>query len=157
MEQPALFSTQHKIRSCNHLFEKTDLSANVFCSSWRAASKAEDRPIPKFGLYADPVWKTKSRNEFINWPDFNAPSHPKLAFYQIASAYQLALKANVEIGCIGGHGRTGTILACMAILDKDLDPDQAIDFTRSTYCNLAIETSSQESYIDLFWRMRHEL
>jgi protein tyrosine phosphatase len=136
---------------CNHLYQPAGLvNARVFCSSWRLASRFE-RPIPDFALYADSVWVTKSRNEFINWPDFGAPKFPTLAIAQISSAYSLAETYEVEIGCIGGHGRTGTILACMAILDQGLNPQEAIDFTRINYCHHAIETDSQEAYVKFFW------
>ena len=161
MEQPELFTTSLRSMSsqsgCMHLFEKTNLdNSNIVCSSWKAALRLE-RPKPDFGLYADFVWRPRSRNEFIDWPDFNAPKYPRLAYSQICSAYSLGKSVCVEIGCIGGHGRTGTILACMSILDKGFNPDDAINFTRDTYCSQAIETSSQERFVELFWEMHYEL
>lgn len=143
-------SYQSSRRKCEHLYQPARLdNANIFCSAWKLASKYE-RPTPDFALYADPIWVTKSRNEFINWPDFGVPRFENLAYEQILSAYTIAKKFNVEIGCIGGHGRTGTMLACMAVIDQNLNTVQAIDFVRSTYCDHAIETHSQEMFVDFF-------
>lgn len=162
MEQPDLFTSSLRSMSsqsgCYHLFEKTSLqNGSVFCTAWRCARKREDRRAPDFGLYADYSWRPNSRNEFIDWPDFGIPANPKLAYHQIKSAYSLSKKINVEIGCIGAHGRTGTILACMSIIDMDLNPNHAIEFVRDTYCNCAIETSKQENFVEYFWDLTNEL
>lgn len=161
MEQPDLFtSSLRNIASqsgCCHLFDKTSLqNGNVFCTAWRIARKREDRPSPGFGLYADYSWRPNSRNEFIDWPDFDIPANPKIACKQIASAYSLSKKIDVEIGCIGAHGRTGTILACMSIIDMHLTPNDAISFVRDTYCHSAIETSRQENFVEYFWGLTNE-
>ena len=52
----------------------------------------------------------------------------------------------VELGCLGGHGRTGTALAALAIL-TGLPAAEAVTWTRTTYCPKAIETEAQESFI----------
>ena len=151
-------SMRGNVHECNHVFEKTQLlNSNIFCSSWKAVSRIKERNVPGFGLYADQIWRPVSRNEFINWPDFSDPAFPKLASQQIISAYNLGSKLNVEIGCIGGHGRTGTMLACMAVLDQGFNPIDAISFARETYCHHAVEAELQEKYVEFFWRYTNEL
>jgi protein-tyrosine phosphatase len=126
----------------------------IYCSSWKDMQQEGSRGLftPDFGLYADYVWKNESRNEYINWPDFKSPLFPDVAVQQILDALDRAETSMVEIGCIGAHGRTGTILACMASAKLGIDSLEAIDFVRSNYCHHAIETSSQEMFIEYFWR-----
>jgi hypothetical protein len=55
----------------------------------------------------------------------------------------------VEIGCLGAHGRTGTALACLAIIDGHA-PDSAVEWARTDYCEQAIETPEQEGFVRAF-------
>ena len=108
------------------------------------------KTTPDFGLYADAIWKPINRNEFINWPDFGVPTYPKVAAMQIVDAFIRACQGErVEIGCIGAHGRTGTILACMGVL-AGYTTEEAIKHVRNSYCSHAIETEGQEEWIQWF-------
>lgn len=51
----------------------------------------------------------------------------------------------VEIGCVGGHGRTGTALACLAVLGGQRSAE-AITWVRGNYCPAAVETTAQEEF-----------
>lgn len=125
-----------------------DESVTVYATAGRQQSTR--KTFPDFGLYADSIWKPISRNEFINWPDFGVPSHPSVAAMQIVDAFIKACQGErVEIGCIGAHGRTGTILACMGIL-AGYTTDEAIKHVRTSYCSHAIETVGQEEWINWF-------
>jgi protein-tyrosine phosphatase len=53
---------------------------------------------------------------------------------------------DIEIGCLGGHGRTGTALACLAVLTGHPALDAAA-WVRSSYCAKAVETPQQEAFI----------
>ena len=55
----------------------------------------------------------------------------------------------VEIGCIGGHGRTGTALACLAVL-TGLPAGEAVGWVRRTYCDGAVETEEQRAFVERF-------
>ena len=57
---------------------------------------------------------------------------------------------SVEIGCIGAHGRTGTLLAAMLVREEGLSAKQAIAETRLRYCSHAIESQQQEHLIYKF-------
>lgn len=52
----------------------------------------------------------------------------------------------VEVGCLGGHGRTGTALACLAVLSGHR-ADEAVAWVRSSYCTMAVETAEQEAFV----------
>lgn len=52
----------------------------------------------------------------------------------------------VEVACGGGRGRTGTVLAAMAMLDG-LDADAAIVWVRRGYDARAVETPWQRQWL----------
>ena len=49
--------------------------------------------------------------------------------------------------CLGGHGRTGTAIAALALSVSDAKADDVIDAIRDHYCKEAIETTTQEEYL----------
>ena len=55
----------------------------------------------------------------------------------------------VEIACAGGRGRTGTALACLAVLDG-LPGREAIAYVRSHYEQRAVETRWQRRFVTSF-------
>lgn len=56
----------------------------------------------------------------------------------------------IELGCGGGHGRSGAILACLLIEAEGLDPKDAINEVRKRYCVEAVESISQVTSIYAF-------
>ena len=52
----------------------------------------------------------------------------------------------VEVGCLGGSGRTGTVLACMAVL-AGVPPAEAVAWVRVSYRPEAVETAEQEAWV----------
>ena len=54
-----------------------------------------------------------------------------------------------EVGCLGGSGRTGTVLACMAVL-AGVPPAQAVAWVRASYRPEAVETADQEAWVQWF-------
>ena len=118
-----------------------------------SACNQYDRPTPDFGLYLDRSWKPDGMAIMLPWQDFGLPnvSHG-FADYAIQETYAWAVSgALVEVGCIGGHGRTGTVLACMALLaDPTMSGEDAVWYVRGAYCKHAIETKEQEWYVERF-------
>ncbi len=55
----------------------------------------------------------------------------------------------VEVGCLGGHGRTGTALACLAVL-TGTPANEAVAWVRANYCAHAVETEAQEALVAAF-------
>ena len=50
---------------------------------------------------------------------------------------------------MGGRGRTGTALACIAVLDG-VPADQAVDYVRRHYHPDAVETDEQRQFVAAF-------
>ncbi|WP_285502026.1 hypothetical protein [Streptomyces sp. NBRC 13847] len=55
----------------------------------------------------------------------------------------------VEVACAGGRGRTGTALACLAVLDG-VPAALAVQFVRRNYEAHAVETPWQKRYVRRF-------
>lgn len=60
-----------------------------------------------------------------------------------------AVAERVEVACAGGRGRTGTALACLAVLDG-VPADRAVAFVRRNYDAHAVETPWQKRYVRRF-------
>jgi hypothetical protein len=107
-------------------------------------------PAPHFGLYLDTRWDPPWSHQHAAWPDFGVPGD---AGALRAALLQLLDRARagdrVEIGCLGGHGRTGTALACLAVL-TGTPADQAVDWVRARYCPKAVETDAQRAFVESF-------
>jgi len=131
-----------------HFPDGTSVSA---CS---LASRREENPDRDYGLYMDVSWAPTWDADLIDWPDFGMPADPETAATLIEDAFARAqCGERVEIGCIGGLGRTGTVLACMAVLAGVL-PEDAVEWVRGHYHPGAIETPEQEAWV-LWFGDRH--
>ena len=105
-----------------------------------------------FGLYMDERWQATWPAETIAWRDFGLPDEPEVAAAQIEDAFTRARSGQrVEIGCLGGRGRTGTVLACMTVL-AGLPASEAVGWVRASYDPLAVETAEQEEWVRWFAR-----
>lgn len=110
-----------------------------------------DGVLPEFGVYLlkgrpEPVpWDGR----WIRWPDFWLPSDRIDADDALREAWRRATDERVEIACGGGRGRTGTALACLAVLDGVARRD-AVDYVRERYEPGAVETPWQRRYVSRF-------
>jgi len=103
---------------------------------------------PDVGVWLDESWA--AHGDVIDWPDGGVPTDPAAAAAKIREAFQAARRGQrVEVGCIAAHGRTGTALACMAIL-AGVDANEAVDWIRDHYCEKAVESPYQEPWVRLF-------
>ncbi len=77
------------------------------------------QPDPELAVYllGVPPPETDWESRWVRWPDFRLPTDRAAAAAAFREAWSRAAAERVEIGCSGGHGRTGTALACLAILD----------------------------------------
>lgn len=116
----------------------------------RAASLSDRRENDEwrgFGLYLDTAWHPTWQSNVLGWEDFGLPSSPPQAVDQILSAFMRAREGeHVELGCKGGLGRTGTVIACMAVL-AGVAPEKAVSWARRNYDRDAIETHEQEQWV----------
>ncbi len=100
-----------------------------------------------FGLYLDRRWNPSWSSCVLDWPDFGLPEDWEFAAFHIKHAFDLATSGErVEVGCAGGLGRTGTVLACMAIL-SGVQVKQAVTWVRANYDRRAVETDEQEKWV----------
>jgi protein-tyrosine phosphatase len=108
-------------------------------------------PTPTFAVYllgkTPPAVAWDSR--WLRWPDFWLPSDQAHAREVLHEAWESAMTGRVEIACRGGHGRTGTALACLAIIDG-VPAKQAVAFVRQHYDQHAVETPWQKHYVTRF-------
>lgn len=56
---------------------------------------------------------------------------------------------NMLVSCIGGHGRTGTVLSIWAGLH---DIEKPVEYVKKIYCKEAVETVSQEMFVNIYLR-----
>ncbi|MCM4080424.1 protein phosphatase [Actinoplanes sp. TRM88002] len=103
---------------------------------------------PTFGVYllgsapAEFGWVSR----WIRWPDFRLPGDPAYAGRVLEEAWQRARTERVEIACGGGRGRTGTALACLAVLDG-VPATEAVAYVREHYHPRAVETPWQRRFV----------
>ncbi|WP_327128407.1 MULTISPECIES: protein phosphatase [unclassified Streptomyces] len=107
-------------------------------------------PTPSFAVYLlgkqPPATAWDAR--WLRWPDFWLPDRQE-ARSLLEEALTRAANERVEIACGGGYGRTGTALACMAVLDG-VPADQAVAFVRRHYRRRAVETPWQRRFVRRF-------
>jgi hypothetical protein len=117
----------------------------------------EDDPERAFGLYLDPCWDPRWPAAMLDWPDFGVPADAEAAAAAIEAAFARARRGElVEVGCAGGTGRTGTVLACMAVL-AGVPAPEAVAWVRSAYRPEAVETPAQEAWVGWFARRLERL
>lgn len=108
-------------------------------------------PTPAFGLYlrgSDPgamAWESR----WIRWPDFWLPTDRPAFAEALKDLLERASQERVEIACGGGFGRTGTALACLAVLDG-VPNDKAVGYVREHYSKRAVETPWQRRFVTRF-------
>lgn len=108
-------------------------------------------PAPSYGVYllggGPPEVPWASR--WVRWPDFRLPTDHRETRDVLIDAWERSAAERVEIACGGGRGRTGTALACLAVLDG-VPPRQAVAYVREHYDRRAVETPWQRRYVRRF-------
>ncbi len=110
-----------------------------------------DGAVPEFGLYLlgkPPVgmpWDTR----WLRWPDFRLPADQEDVRDALDEVWRRADDERVEVARDGGRGRTGTALACLAVLDG-VPAGEAVAFVREHYDAWAVETPWQRRYVARF-------
>ncbi len=108
-------------------------------------------PVPEFAVHLlgkrppEVPWEAR----WLYWRDFWLPRRHAEARAVLYEAWERAATERVEIACGGGRGRTGTALACLAVLDG-VPADRAVDFVRRHYDRHAVETPWQRRYVSRF-------
>lgn len=133
-------------------FDKLTISASM------DVPKQDDSPDPELGVYLSQGWlalsdiwtvglKTEGANYpavFSDWQDYGP--HAMTTFERLIEVVVTGLEMDmrVDIGCAGGHGRSGTLLAGIIAKVEGLGAAEAIKAARERHCKKACETVSQE-------------
>lgn len=80
------------------------------------------------------------------WPDWRLPVDPADARDALGELWERAGAERVEVACAGGRGRTGTAIACLAVVDG-VQPADAVAFVRLNYHKGAVETPWQRAFV----------
>ncbi|MFI1224946.1 MULTISPECIES: protein-tyrosine phosphatase family protein [unclassified Streptomyces] len=110
------------------------------------AGPAPDFSVHLLGRTPPPVgWESR----WLRWPDFRLPADRAAARDLFQEVWDRAAGERVEVACGGGMGRTGTALACLAVLDG-VPAGGAVAFVRAGYHPRAVETPWQRRYVRNF-------
>ncbi|GAB3694117.1 phosphatase domain-containing protein [Saccharopolyspora tripterygii] len=105
-------------------------------------------PLPDFAVHL--LGRRPGRVEWdsrwVRWPDFLLPRDRADAADAFREAWRRAGDERVELACGGGRGRTGTALACLAVIDG-VPPGEAVAYVRAHYHPRAVETPWQHRYV----------
>ena len=106
---------------------------------------------PEFGVYLlgraprSVPWQAR----WVRWPDLRLPRDRADAADALCEAWRRSALERVEVACGGGRGRTGTALACIAVLDG-VPASEAVSYVREHYDPRAVETPCQRGYVARF-------
>jgi len=108
-------------------------------------------PDPEFALYllGDEPSPFGWGARWVRWPDFGLPADRHEARDAFQEAWRRSATQRVEVACHGGRGRTGTALACIAVLDG-VPASEAVAYVRQHYHPHAVETFWQRRFVGRF-------
>ncbi|MFE7114399.1 protein-tyrosine phosphatase family protein [Streptomyces sp. NPDC057654] len=134
----------------------TDVGTIRFPSGVLVRGRGLRQPLPSGATPSFAVYllgkqppPTEWEARWLPWPDFRLPKDREQARNVLTEALARAKDERVEIACEGGLGRTGTALACMAVLDG-VPADQAVAYVRRNYRPRAVETPWQRRFVRRF-------
>lgn len=111
----------------------------------RSIMQTHSIPIPELAKWES--GGAKFREMLMDWPDYGVTDLPAQFWIDVV-AYLRAKKAKLVVFCVGGHGRTGTAIACFLVTALKWDAEKSIKWVRKNYCKRAIEGAKQEKYIE---------
>lgn len=130
----------------------------VLPSGLRVRGRGVRRPLPAgpppqfavhlLGQSPPPVtWEAR----WVRWADMGLPRHPREVRAVLEEVRRRGRTERVELACAGGRGRTGTALACLAVLEG-VPARDAVAFVRRHYHPRAVETPWQRVFVRWFAR-----
>lgn len=139
--------------------EDSDIGVYMYSSWWGyGGGKVKTSPGLK------PAWLKKVKTAkvdlfteqvVIDWPDFSIPPEeiPMVDIVQWMLD-QLTAGKRLETACMGGHGRTGTMLALL-LCAQGMPPGSAMARVRKHHCTKGIENAKQAEYVAEFYKQFH--
>lgn len=151
------YNTTTYVPKCRHYMQEVTFPDGTMVWASSHFKRKENEALPDLGFYLDSVWTPECLAFFVPWQDYGLP---KLAFSRVMEGIKLVHTMAqsgkiVEIGCIGGHGRTGTVLGCLAIL-TGVPVADAAKWVQDNYCEEAIEGARQEWFLEWFDAVLHD-
>lgn len=127
-------------------------SAVILAGARLAAGPFAALPPGAFGLCLDPAAPNRADAALrLDIPDFGTPD--PAALRATLAAFRAAMAREPDrlfyIGCRAGLGRTGTVLACLAV--ECGVPGDPVAWVRAQHDPRAIETPAQEAFAHA-WR-----
>lgn len=113
----------------------------------------EDGELDRFGTPGRPpdAWQPRVRR--FPMPDGSPPASVEEMDRILEAIDADRRTTSVAVACMGGVGRTGTVVAC-ALVANGLDPEAAIAEVRRVRHPEAVETAAQEAFVRAFARHR---
>jgi protein-tyrosine phosphatase len=162
-------------RTCSHnrqpfsFKDSDDVVRTIYCSahSDKGKPRHKDAKTPDLSVWLasswmkdyGPVWSNavieglsswdRPPAVFLDWPDMQDMKLDDVAPVVEVIASMLSEGRSVEIGCIGAHGRTGTLVS-LVMVRFGYSAEQAIAGVREFYCKKAVETKKQESMVEAY-------
>jgi hypothetical protein len=139
----------HRVFELHHHLDLVVLpdGTTVTAASFDPQDPYSRDPEPDYGLYLDSRWRPPWDHSHLDWPDFGVPEKTVAVRQSLMAVLDRAHSGQrVEVGCQGGHGRTGTALACLAVLSGH-PPEDAVNWVRANYCSDAVETPEQKALV----------
>lgn len=135
---------------CTHALDPYTLTDGTVIYLSGSADKKARTWEPDLAVYLAGSWVPQCVAFHIGWIDYGLPTLPDAEFLKVA---RIALQSardgeTVEVGCFGGHGRTGTMVAVLDCLSMGrADSQLAIENVRDRHCYKAIENEKQEWFV----------
>ena len=152
---------------CNHWMVPFEVGKGTVYLSGNSTPTSVSKGAlePTAGVYLDSGWirergptlltNTSIRDDcrdddmavlYVPWQDMGVVPYRTLSAAVVWSLTHIKSGGRLEIGCVGGHGRTGTMLGAILIY-MGRTGKEAIDEVREGYCKKAIETKGQENLL----------
>ena len=85
----------------------------------------------------------------ISWPDYGIISWEKDKFEKLLAAIKADKLTSVYVCCVGGHGRTGTMMSILAGLSGAIPEGECpVTWLRKVYCDNVVESEKQLGYVE---------
>ena len=148
--------------------EETDIGVYLYSSWWWYGNNYSPAVRLSPDFKTQPAWMKKvakgkkekkepllTQQVVLDWPDFNVPSEalPMVDIVQWM-LQQMEQGKRLETACMGGHGRTGTMLALLLVA-QGMPPGSAIARVRKYHCKKGIENEKQGRYVAEFYKLVH--
>lgn len=112
--------------------------------TYGSIKQTHDIPIPELSEFSD--WSCPYKEIRLDWPDYGIVYLPR-SFWEKLTKYLVDNGYKMLVFCQGGHGRTGTAIACLMVVGLGFTTAEAVTWVRNHYCKEAIETQGQINYI----------